>query len=82
MGVDVGGHDSTNFSYVSKYAQENSTSFDINVIKGGDRGNMVLNEKPTKNWKLRRLKMRGLRQNQMNTLFSIYKMISVVKLTF
>ena len=34
---------------------------------------MVLNEKPTKNWKLRGLKLRGLRRNQMTTPHLIYK---------
>ena len=51
VGVWVGGHPPTKFSYVSKDAQENFTSFDINDVTGGDRGNMVLNEKPTKNFK-------------------------------
>ena len=34
---------------------------------------MVLNEKPTKNWKLRGLKLRGLGQNQISTPHSIYE---------
>ena len=39
----------------------------------GDGANMVLNEKPTKNWKLRGLKLRGLTQNQINTPHFIYE---------
>ena len=35
-------------------------SFDTNVVVVGDGANMVLNEKLTKNWKLRGLKLRGL----------------------
>ena len=34
---------------------------------------MVLNEKPTKNWKLRGLELRGLGQNQIRTPHSIYE---------
>ena len=34
---------------------------------GDDWTNMVLNEKPTKNLKLRGLELRGLRQNQIST---------------
>ena len=34
---------------------------------------MVLNEKPTKNWKLRGLKLRGLGQNQISTPHFIYE---------
>ena len=34
---------------------------------------MVLNEKPTKNWKLRGLKLRGLSQNQISTPDFIYE---------
>ena len=34
---------------------------------------MVLNEKPTKNWKLRGLKLRGLGQNQISTLRTLNK---------
>ena len=34
---------------------------------------MVLNEKPTKNWKLRGLKLRGFGQNQISTPHSIYE---------
>ena len=30
VGVGVGGHDATNFSYMSKDEQENSKSFDVN----------------------------------------------------
>jgi len=60
VGVRVGGHHATNFSQISKDAQENSTSFDTNVITGDYRGKMVLYEKPTKKWKLRGLKLRGL----------------------
>ena len=48
MDVLVGGYDATNFSYISKDAQENSTSLDTNVVMGRCGANMVLNEKPTK----------------------------------
>ena len=34
---------------------------------------MVFNEKLTKNWKLRGLKLRGLRQNQIGTPHLIYR---------
>ena len=61
MGVCVGGHHRANFSYRSKDAQENSTSFDTNVVMGRGGANMVLNEKPTKKLKLRGLKLRGFR---------------------
>ena len=37
MGVGVGGHDATNFSHISKDAQENSTSFNTTVIIGDYR---------------------------------------------
>ena len=40
---------------------------DINVVTEGGRGKRVSNEKPTKNWKLRGLKLRGLRWNQIST---------------
>ena len=49
----VGGHDATNFSHLSKDAQENSTSFDTNVVLGRSGAKMVFNENPTKNRKLR-----------------------------
>ena len=49
VGVWVGGHPPANFSYISKDAQLNSTSFDINDVTGGDRGKRVSNEKPTEN---------------------------------
>ena len=39
----------------------------------GDGANMVLNEKPTKNWKLRGLKLRGLSQKQISTPRFIYQ---------
>ena len=51
MGVWVGGQPPTKFSYVSNDAQENFTSFDTNDVTVNDSGNMVLNEKPTKNLK-------------------------------
>ena len=73
VGVGVGGHDATNFTCISKDAQENSTSFDTNPVLGGDGANMVLNEKRTKNWKLRGLKLRGLSQNQISTPHFIYE---------
>ena len=38
VGVWAWGQDATNFSHVSKDAQENSTSFDTDVVTGGDRG--------------------------------------------
>ena len=40
---------------------------------GGDGANMVLSEKSTKNWKLRGLKLRGLRQSQISTPYFIYQ---------
>ena len=39
----------------------------------GDGANMVLNQKLTKNWKLRGLKLRGLTWNQINTPYLIYE---------
>ena len=69
MGVWVWGHHAANFSHISTDAQENSTSFDTNVVLGGGGGNMVFNEKPTKKLKLRGLKLRGLRQNQISTRY-------------
>ena len=68
----MGGQDAAKFSYVSKDAQENSTSFDTNPVLGGDGANMVLNEKRTKNWKLRGLKLRGLSQNQINSPYFLH----------
>ena len=67
MGVWVEGHYAANFKHSSKDAQENSTSFDTNVVVGGDGANLVSNENPTKNRKLRGLKLRGLRRNQIDT---------------
>ena len=67
MGVWVGEHPRANLWHISKDAQENSTSFDINVVLVGGGANMVFNEKLTKNRKLRGLKLRGLRRNQINT---------------
>ena len=49
VGVSVRGQSATNFSHISKDAQENSISFDINFMVVGDGANMVSNEKPTKN---------------------------------
>ena len=49
MAVSVGGQQWVNFSHSSKDAQENSTSFDTNVVLEGGGANMVLNEKPAKN---------------------------------
>ena len=43
------------------------------VQKIGDGANMVLNEKTTKNLKLRGLKLRRLRQNQISFPYNIYK---------
>jgi len=34
VGVWIGGHGVTNFSYKSKVAQENSISFDTNAVLG------------------------------------------------
>ena len=73
VGVWVRGQFATNFSCVSKDAYKNSTSFDTNVVVVGDGANMVLNEKPTKNLKLRGLKLRRLRQNQISTPNYIYQ---------
>ena len=73
VGVWVGGHHATNFSHISKDAQENFVSFDTNVVVVGDGANMVLNGKPTKNLKLRGLKLRGLTWNQINTPYFIYE---------
>ena len=53
MVVWVGGHPPTKFSCRSNDAQENFTSFDANGVTVNDSGNMVLNEKPTKNLKYR-----------------------------
>ena len=39
----------------------------------GDGANMVLNQKLTKNWKLRGFKLRGLTWNQINTPYLIYE---------
>ena len=72
MGVWALGQDATNFSNVSKDAQENSTSFDANVVLVGGGANMVLNEKPAKKRKLRGLKLRGFRQNQISTPYLTY----------
>ena len=55
--------------------------FDIYVVSEGDKGKKVSNEKPTKNWKLRRLKLRRLTGNQMSTPNFIYKMTSVIRYT-
>ena len=73
MGVWVGGHHGTNFSRKSTDAQENSASFDTNPVLEGGGANMVLYEKPTKNWKLRVLKLRGLSQNQISTPYFTYE---------
>ena len=73
MGVWVRGHHAANFSHISKDAPENSTSFDTKVVVVGGGANMVLNEKPTKIWKLRGWKLRGLTWNQMNTPYFIYE---------
>ena len=48
VGVDVDGHDTTNFLQTSKDAHKNSASFDINFMVVGDGANMVSHEKPTK----------------------------------
>ena len=37
VGVGVGGQDATNFSHISKDAQENSTSFDTNFMGAARR---------------------------------------------
>ena len=73
MGVWVRGHDGTNFSHISKDAQENFTSFETIVVPGGGWGNMVLYEKPAKKRKLRGLKLRGFRQNQISTPYLTYE---------
>ena len=70
MGVGVGGHGPTNFSYRPKDAPKNFTSFDTNVA---DREKMVSNEKLTKNRELRGLKLRGLTRNQISTPHFIYQ---------
>ena len=41
---------------------------------------MALNEKLTKNWKLRGLKLRGLRQNQINTANFRYENDQCIKI--
>ena len=69
----MGGHPPTNFSYGPKDAQENFASFDTNVAAVGDSGKMVSNEKLTKNRKLRGLKLRGFRLNQMSIPYFIYQ---------
>ena len=71
MGVWVGGHRRTNFSHISKYAQLNSISFDINVVTEGDRRKTVSNEKLTK-MKRTGLKFRKLTLTQMGTPYFIY----------
>ena len=73
VGVWVRGQDAANFWHIWKDAQKNFASFDTNVVLGGAGANMVLNEKPTKNWKLRGLKLRGLGQNQISTPHFIYE---------
>ena len=73
MGVWALGQDATNFSNVSKDVQENPTSFDTNVVLVGGGANMVLNEKPAKKRKLRGLKLRGFRQNQISTPYLTYE---------
>ena len=73
MGVWVWGQDAATFSQLSKDAHENFTSFDTNIVLGGDGANMVLNEKPAKKWKLRGLKLRGFRQNQISTPYFTYE---------
>ena len=73
VGGFVGGHHRANFLYRPKDAPGNFTSFDTNVVAEGDRGKMVSNEKLTRNRKLRRLKLRGLKRNQTNTPISIYE---------
>ena len=73
MGVWAWRQNGTNFSHVSKDAQENSTSFDTHVVFGGRWRNMVLNEKPAKKWKLRGLKLRGFRQKQISTPYFTYE---------
>ena len=60
---------------------ENFTSFDINVVMVGESANMGLNEKPTKNWKLRRFKLHGLRRNQISTANFIYLNINILTRT-
>ena len=52
----------------------------MNFVTGGDRGNMVLNEKLTKNWRLRGLKLRGLRQNQISTANFRYENDQCIKI--
>ena len=47
--------------------QKMRKKIDTNVVVVGDGANMVLNEKLTINWKLRGLKLRGLRKNHVNT---------------
>ena len=66
MGVWVGGHPPTKFSYVSKDAQENFTSFDTNDVTVNDSGNMVLNEKTNQKFQISGWKLRGLSSNQIN----------------
>ena len=73
VGVWVWGHHAANFSYISIDAQENFPSFDTNVVTGGDWGNMVLNEKLVKKWKLRGLILRGLSRTQLSTRSFIYE---------
>ena len=62
VGVWVGGQDTTNYSYISKDTQENSASWDTNDVLEHGGENMVFDEKPTKNRKLRGLKLRGSTQ--------------------
>ena len=72
VGVWVGGHPRANFPDRPKDAHH-FTSFDINVVAESDRGKMISNLKLTKNRKLRGLKLRGLRRNQIKTSYLTYQ---------
>ena len=49
VGVGVGGQDATNFSHISKDAQENSTSFDTNCMSAAGRGKKLWSKNCPKN---------------------------------
>ena len=86
VGVWVGGHSPATLSHTSKDAQFNFTSFDTNLMGAIGRRKKAMTEKQSKKWILRGLKLRGLRQNQISTLYNIgyilyIKMTSVKRYT-
>ena len=77
--MGVGGQDATNFLQISSDAQENSTSFDTNLM-GAAEPKKVMAEKLPKKWILRGFKLRGLRQNQISTANFIYENDQLLKI--